>query len=349
MTSMARIAVIGTGWWSTSAHIPALQAHPGVSEIVLCDHDPLRLAAAANAFGIERRYVDLHEMLACEALDGAVVATNHASHFVITKTCLEHGLHVMLEKPMTLYASEARALVELAQARALELIIGYPWHYTREAIQARALIASGELGSIQYVTCSAVNTIIGFLRGENVVDGPVHGPGTAYSQPGLSGGGEGHLQITHSAGLMFFTTGLRAKRVHALMHRHGLPLDLVDVMLLEFEGGALGTVGGTGNGYSGKVDLGIYGERGSIELDMYARRAVTVNAKREKTVLESPHDGEQMYPRAAPVNDLVDVILGRAVNGSGAEVGWRTVELLDAAYRSAAGDGHAVTIESLYQ
>ena len=198
------------------------------------------------------------------------------------------------------------------------------------------------------MTCSAVNTIIGFLRGENVVDGPVHGPGTAYSQPGLSGGGEGHLQITHSAGLMFFTTGLRAKRVHALMHRHGLPLDLVDVMLLEFEGGALGTVGGTGNGYSGKVDLGIYGERGSIELDMYARRAVTVNAKREKTVLESPHDGEQMYPRAAPVNDLVDVILGRAVNGSGAEVGWRTVELLDAAYRSAAGDGHAVTIESLY-
>ena len=149
MTSTARIAVIGTGWWSTSAHIPALQAHPGVSEIVLCDHDPLRLAAAANAFGIERRYVDLHEMLACEALDGAVVATNHASHFVITKTCLEHGLHVMLEKPMTLYASEARALVELAQARALELIIGYPWHYTREAIQARALIACSCRGCVR--------------------------------------------------------------------------------------------------------------------------------------------------------------------------------------------------------
>ena len=42
-------------------------------------------------------------------------------------------------------------------------------------------------------------------------------------------------------------TGLRAKRVSALMHNHGLPVDLVDACMVEFEGGALGTVGGSSN------------------------------------------------------------------------------------------------------
>ena len=47
--------------------------------------------------------------------------------------------------------------------------------------------------------------------------------------------------------------------------------------------------------------------------------------------------------------NLVDVILGDAPNGCGAEVGWRAVELLDAAYRSAAQDGSFVEVQSLYQ
>ncbi len=347
MNPSARIAVVGTGWWATASHIPALQASEHVSGIVLCDSDPGKLRAAGEAFGLARRYTDLQEMLEQESLDGAVIATNHASHYAISKTCLEHGLHVMLEKPMTLHASHARELVLLAQQRQRELIMGYPWHYTREAITARAVIASGKLGAVQYVNCSAVNSIIGFLRGDLKLDAAVHGPGSVYSQPSLSGGGEGHLQITHSAGLMFFTTQLRPKRVHALMHNHGLALDLVDVMMLEFEGGGLGSVGGTGNGSSGRVDLQVHCERGSVELDMYARRALIVTPE-GKRVLESPNQGEQMYPRDAPVNNLIGVILGLDTNHSSAEIGWRTVEFLEAAYRSAAQDGQGVLVKSLY-
>jgi predicted dehydrogenase len=348
-SSSARVAVIGTGWWATASHIPALQANKHVSQIVLCDSDPSKLKAAGEAFGLERRYTDLQEMLEREALAGAVIATNHASHYAISKTCLEHDLHIMLEKPMTLHASHARELVSLARDRQRELIVGYPWHYTPEAIEAQAVIASGELGAVQYVMCSAVNSIIGFLRGDFELDTAVHGPGNVYSQPSLSGGGEGHLQITHSAALMFFVTQLRPKRVHALMHNHGLALDLVDVMMLEFEGGALGSLGGTGNGSSGHVDLQVHCERGAVELDMYARRALIVTPEGKQRLLESPNQGEQMYPRAAPVNNLVEVVLGLGANHSSAEVGWRTVEFLEAAYRSAAQDGQAVTIESLYE
>ena len=52
--------------------------------------------------------------------------------------------------------------------------------------------------------------------------------------------------------------------------------------------------------------------------------------------------------RMATTHNLVDVILGAAPNGSPAETGWRTVELLDAAYRSAARQGQAVWVRDLY-
>jgi hypothetical protein len=53
--------------------------------------------------------------------------------------------------------------------------------------------------------------------------------------------------------------------------------------------------------------------------------------------------------RFAPLHNLVDVIVGQGDNGSPAEVGCRTVEMLDAAYRSAEQGGKAVTIAELYE
>src|SRR4051812_47030597 len=274
MTKKARIAAIGTGWWSTYTHIPALQANPAAELMALCDADGQRLQAAAQAYGVERIYTDHQAMLANEALDGIVIATPHATHYQLAKESLTQGKHVLVEKPMVLYATHAQELVGLATQHRRELIIGYPWHYGAHARRARRIIQSGELGAVQYISCTFSSHIIELLRGHDDSARsdayPVHGPGAVYSQPHLSGGGMGHLQITHSAGLMFFVTQLRARRVHALMRNHGLPLDLVDAITVEFEGGALGTVGGTGNGIHRKLDLHIHCERGCIDMDMVA-------------------------------------------------------------------------------
>jgi predicted dehydrogenase len=349
----ARIAVIGAGWWSTYTHIPALQANPHVEAVVLCDSNPEKLQAAARAYSIDRTYDSYEAMLKQEPLDGAIVATTHATHYEIARRCLEHGLHVMLEKPMTLYAREARELVQLSQEQRRELIIGYPYHFSPHTLRAREAVSSGSLGAVQYVVCTFSSRIIELLRGDDRSGAPssaypVHGPGAVYSQPAQSGGGEGHLQITHSAALMFFVTGLRARRVFALMNNHGLPLDLVDAMTVEFEGGALGIVGGTGNEYAHKLDLQVHCERGAVDMAMIAGTASIHGPDSGREELPPLPDAEESYPRFATANNLVDVVLGRAENSSPAQVGWRTVELLDAAYRSAAKGGEAIAIESLY-
>jgi len=352
----AKIAVIGTGWWSTFTHIPSLQSYPAANLVALCDSDTEKLKAAEEKYQVGHTYSDYREMLEKEALDGVVIATNHASHYEIARACLEHNLSVMIEKPMVLYARHAQELVNLAREHQQALMIGYPYHYNTTIQHVRDVIQSGELGAIQFVNCvftSHIRDLLGGRDGSEKNPGGyvVHGPGKVYSQPHLSGGGEGHLQVTHSAGLMFFTTGLRAKRVLALMHNHGLPLDLVDVMTVEFEGAALGTVSGCGNTAgtaSGKLDLSIYCEKGSVVMDALNGRTVIYRENQAPERFEPDADAEKIYPRFATAQNLADVILGRAENGSPGEIGLRTVELLDAAYRSAAVSGQAVLVDDLY-
>ena len=250
---------------------------------------------------------------------------------------------------MTLYARDARHLVELAARRGRMLIVGYPFNYAPHALRARELMHSGRLGVVQFVSCTFSSRVIDLFRGGGTSQGamfPVHGPGAVYSQPALSGGGQGHLQLTHAAGLLFFVTGLRAATVLARMQNHGLPVDLVDAMVVDFEDGALGTVGSTGNGYLAGLDLQIHCEYGSIDLDMITP-GLTVRGP-DGAPEEPGSEADDPARRFAPHYNLVDVILARGDNGSPAEAGCRTVEMLDAAYRSAERGGEAVTIAELY-
>lgn len=346
----ARIAVVGAGWWATTAHIPAVQEDSNAELVAICDRNAEKLKAAADAYGVATTYTDLDEMLAQAQLDGAIVVTNHASHYAVAKRCLEAGLHVVIDKPMTLYAWEAKTLVELAAAQGRELLVGYPYNYTPYALRCRDVIQSGELGQVQYIHCIFATHIFDLLRGEHDVTGPVHGPGKVYSDPLLSGGGLGHLQLTHPLGVLFFVTGLRVKRVHAFMPQHGLAVDLVAAITAEFEGGAVGTVGGTGNlggGNGRKQAVQIYCEHGSMDIDIVSGETVIYRRDQKPEAVE-PVVGEQDYRRSAPAQNLAKLILGQAGNESPGTVGWRVVELLDAAYRSAQQDGRAITRDELY-
>lgn len=347
MTQKARIGLIGAGWWATDTHIPALQRHPQAEIVAICDANPTRLQAAADKYEIKQTYTDFNTLLDNTQLDGVVIASSNASHFVAAQAALEHDLPVMLEKPMTLYAAEAKALVEMAAARKCELIVGYPFNYTAYALRARQVIQAGELGGIQFINLIYSSHMTPLFQTNHFGNYQfrVHAP-DQYTRPDQIGGGHGQVQVTHAAGLLFQITGLQARQVSARMVNHGLPVDVVDAMTVEFANGALGTVGGSGNFRGLTFTLQICCEEGWIDLDGRAGTAVIHRTVGEpETVRDHERDEPLSYVTA---HNLVDVITGNAKNGSTAEVGWRAVELLDAAYRSAAHQGHPITIEELY-
>lgn len=356
MADRARIAVIGTGWWATTAHLPALQANPDADVAALADLRGDLLGKAADHFGVERAYTDYRAMLAEERLDGAVIAVWHAAHYEVARACLEQGLHVVLEKPMALKAAHARHLTELSRAQELALVTGYPWHYNAHVLRVKEVIGSGRLGEIRYVNNVFASCVISLYRGDDQVhDGlyryPVTGPGDVYSDPARSGGGHGHLQLTHSAAAMLHMTGLRPASVLALMNNLDTRVDVVDAMLVQMDNGALASVGGTGTLHAGgpeqELVVQIYCDGGWVDFDVSGTSCTIYYADRSVEELP-PLTPQESYPQSAPADNLVDVIVRGAPNRSPPEVGWRTVELLDAAYRSAADDGRRVAVSELY-
>jgi predicted dehydrogenase len=352
MSRKARIAVIGTGWWATDYHLPGLRSHPDAEVTAICDPDPERLRKAAEAYEVSKTYADYKEMLAREELDGAIVVTPHATHYPIARACLERGLHLLLEKPMTLFAREAGELVRMAEEKGKALMICYPYHYMPQALRASAVIRSGELGEVQYAISSFTSDMTNFLGGRVSAENPpttrfkVQGPSQAYNDPEMMGGGQGHLQLTHSIGLLFFVTGLRARRVYARMSNHGRQVDMVDAMTVEFENGALGLIGGSGLARVGAgMSLSVYCADGCFVGDTVARGSAILRKDGSREDLAQAWSRGNPYP--VPHN-FVGVVLGREENGSPGENGVRVVEVLDAAYRSAKEEGRGVFVDELY-
>src|SRR5258708_314949 len=358
MADKAKIAVIGTGWWATTAHIPSLKENPR-AEIVLVDKNPAALKAAADKYDIKNTFTftSLAEAVAKHPdLRGAIVAVPHQAHFAVGKDVLENGLHLLLEKPMVLYARDARALVDLAAQKGLEIQIGYTFPYLEPLQQARKRVDDGLLGDIEYITCSMTSMTIEFYRSNPAAyqgnfGYAVTGPGkNTYSDPAVAGGGQGHLQVTHSASLMFYLApGLRADTVSAFMSKLDVKVDVVDAFAVRMTNGALATVGSTGNigvGDSGIVEVHLHGSKRQLLVDAISRLLVIRlhNGEQERIEPRSPQ-----YPGAIPAQKFVEMILDGAPNYfPGHDIGLYTVELLDAAYRSAAQEGTPVKVASLY-
>jgi predicted dehydrogenase len=194
MERKARIAVIGAGWWSTYTHIPGLIDHPDAELVAVVDKSDEALARAAEKYGPFTGYGNVWDMLDNEQPDGVVVAVNHNAHTEVTRECLEAGAHVLLEKPMTLKATDAHLLARVAEEQGRHLIIGYPWHYTAATKKAKEILSTGRLGRIQYMSCLFAAPVIEFFRANDaayapIFQYPVTGPGKAYADPKVSGGG----------------------------------------------------------------------------------------------------------------------------------------------------------------
>lgn len=346
-----RIGVVGAGWWSTEYHIPGLLANPEAQLAAVCDSHAGRLEKTAEVFSLTTTYSDYRDMLAHETLDGVIVVTPHATHHAIARDCLQAGCHVLIEKPMTLFAWQARDLLDLAAQKIREIMIGYTYHHYAQAQRARQVLASGEFGAIEYVNSSFASHMAVLLGGNiSPENSPmrysVHGPSDYYNNPEMLGGGQGHLQLTHPIGLLLYVTGLRARRVQAMMNNLGRKVDMVDAISVEFENGALGLIGGTGNAHHNhRLSMGVYCEAGCYVVDTLAHFAALRKADGTQETLEWTRLTDH---RSAVTHNFVDVILGQAENLAPGEVGWRAVELLDAAYRSARENGRPVSIEELY-
>ena len=337
----ARIGVVGAGWWATRAHLPAIVANPDAELVAIADPIEEKRDRAASVFHPRRTYRGHREMLDDESLDGVVIAVPHMAHYEVAKDALEAGAHLMLEKPMVVEYDHAVRLLDESTARGLEIVVGYPYHYNQQVLAVRDWIASGEIGELLYVHSLFASIVWDLFRGD--VDLVTDAVRFTIGDPAVSGGGQAIVQITHSAALLLFMTGLVPVDVFAFMENKDLRVDLVDAMAVRFEGGCIGTIGSTGSTVRTQEELleyRLYGTGGHILLDLAASdlRLYRADGSSEHNP-PGPASGArsytEAYPEDAPVNNLVDIIMGRDENRSPPQLGAAVVGLLEGAYISA--------------
>lgn len=116
-----RTAVVGTGYLGRF-HAQKYASLSCCELVAVCDPDRTRGGEIANETGT-RALADHRELAGiCDAVS---IASPTRSHFAVARDCLERGLHVLVEKPMTTTADEARTLIDIATGNGLVLQVGH--------------------------------------------------------------------------------------------------------------------------------------------------------------------------------------------------------------------------------
>lgn len=342
MGAKVRVGFIGAGWWATANHMPILAGRDDVELAAVCRLGAAELEQVRQRFGFPFATEDYRALLR-QPLDAVVVTTPHTRHHEHTRAALEAGLHVMVEKPMSTRAADARDLAELARARGRHVLVPYGWNYKPFVEEAARLVRELGIGPIEYVVCQMGSPTgdLFFGGGRDLQGEGLFAPDPAtWSDPIVAGGGYGQGQLTHALGLLFFLAGpeLRAGEVFAMMSSPNARVDIYDALSVRFANGAIGSLGGTARVPADRtfqVEVRLFGREGIALVDVERERAEIQRFDGRKEVLTIPA-GAGAYECVEPVNRFIELVKGQPVaNNSDADVALRTVEVLDAAYRSA--------------
>ena len=154
VTKKVRVGIIGTGWIA-EAHAGVLKRCPDVEIVALADIVPGKAQAFAERKKLPegiRFYNSGNELVDNEPdLDAVCVCTYNRQHAPCTIYALDHGLNVLLEKPMCVTVEEAVEICRAEKRSGKILSIGFQPRCDENMKMVKKIVQSGELGQIYYI------------------------------------------------------------------------------------------------------------------------------------------------------------------------------------------------------
>ena len=146
-----RIGIIGTGGIAGS-HIASYKKQPDVEVVAGADLIPGKAEKFFKDNEVEAKaFTDYKEMIDTMNLDAVSVCTYNRTHAECTIYALEHGLPVLLEKPMTVTLEEAIAIREAEKKSGKIVSVGFQPRFDANMQMIKKIVQSGELGRVYYV------------------------------------------------------------------------------------------------------------------------------------------------------------------------------------------------------
>ncbi len=171
-TQQLRVALVGCGQIA-DAHLQQIKLLPQAELVGVCDLEPLLARQAAERFNVPGQFSSVSEMLDKAKPDVVHITTPVQAHANLATELLAAGVHVYVEKPFTLNATDARRVLDVAQANQRLVCLGHDQLFDPIWLDCRRIVDSGAIGEVQHVDSVLCYPIDGPF-GATVVRDPSH-------------------------------------------------------------------------------------------------------------------------------------------------------------------------------
>ena len=163
---MLRFGTIGSGWIADEYIHGAKDS--GLWELTaVYSRTQERAAAYAKQHGAKHAFTNLEEMAASDVLDAVYIASPNAFHYEQAKLFLEHGKHVICEKPLCAQARKVRELQQIAKNRRLVYLEAIMFlHLPQRKLLEDALGQLGQITLVKLDFCQRSSKLDRYLEGE---------------------------------------------------------------------------------------------------------------------------------------------------------------------------------------
>lgn len=129
-------------------HARAVRHTPGLHLVAICDRDPGRTAVALEVDPDATVHETAEQLIGDPRVDVVVISTPPDSHAYWAMTALQHGKHVVVEKPMALTTAECDGLIAAAEQRGLTLSVYQNRRFDPDFLLIREAIRRGRIGEV---------------------------------------------------------------------------------------------------------------------------------------------------------------------------------------------------------
>ena len=148
-SGVVRVGVIGLGigrW-----HIESYLAIPEAKVVAVCDLDEEKLRAAATRYGVARIYRSYEELCQSRNIDAVSICVPNYMHAPVAVFALEHGKHILCEKPLSVSPDEGKRILETANRfPELKAMVAMKFRFNKDSIYIRKMVENGDLGEVYY-------------------------------------------------------------------------------------------------------------------------------------------------------------------------------------------------------
>jgi predicted dehydrogenase len=331
---MTKIAFAGTGYIS-KIHAQAAQKLPDLELVAVVNHRPESRAEFAKTLGIPRQYTTVEELLHDGDVDAISINTPNYLHAPQTIAALEAGVHVMVEKPMAMDATEAGKMVATSEKSGALLMVAHCWRFDEEVLWLKERIDAGALGRVVRTKGYGVHAN--------------WGPGGWFTQKRFAGGGALADMGVHAIDTARFLLGdPQPESVYATIgtyyRERGYDFDVDDtgVILISWDNGVTSYV--ESGWWQPHMDgpeaaTQLYGQKGFGSIFPTLLELPNATEGRIDEVDGGfPHPREQQCPQRtydAQMAHFVESIRSHRPPLPGGAEGWVNMQIVDAAYESA--------------